>query len=297
MLVAGESTVCCGLSPRRPSVHAAPLRPCSPRAHKSQVQQSKAGTGTCPCSPAVPLRLQWAFSLLDVTRTRGWSPGHSPCAYFGVNIQQGTSDQVASCGAEDGRGVEGGWKGSRAVGDASRPAPPLRAHGWLTLRSPPPPGRSPLHLCTYTPAGARTPFYQGFVGSDIGWCQPFQGAAQTPPRAAAGVFGLFPAPRTNDPENLTYGVRVAPMRCCRLTWGHALPTPPPPSPSPEQQPRDVDGLLQGGRKAGAADKAWLGWSTGPGPRLTRVPSLAGPRRRGLGRRPAQAENSEIPPEM
>lgn len=51
-------------------------------------------------------------------------PRHSPLAYFCVNVQQGASDQVAGCGAEDGRRVKDGWKGSRVLG----------AHKRLTLR-------------------------------------------------------------------------------------------------------------------------------------------------------------------
>lgn len=40
---------------------------------------------------------------------------HSPAADFRVNVQQGASDQVAGCRAEDGRRVEDGCAGSRAI--------------------------------------------------------------------------------------------------------------------------------------------------------------------------------------
>lgn len=118
----------CGLVPSsfgRPSIHAVPsLRPYSPSCPDSQVHQSKVGLdlphpGRRPPAPRVGV-----FSV---------GPGHSPLAYFGVNIQQGTSDQVAGCGAEDGRGVEDGWKGSRAVGD---PLCPLRHHSGPPKTSP-----------------------------------------------------------------------------------------------------------------------------------------------------------------
>lgn len=45
----------------------------------------------------------------------GEGRGHSPAAYFRVNVQQGASNQVAGRGAEDGCCVEDGWKRSRAI--------------------------------------------------------------------------------------------------------------------------------------------------------------------------------------
>lgn len=67
-------------------------------------------------------------------------PAHSPLADFRVNVQQGASDQVAGRGAEDGRRVEDGCKGSRAVG---RLPPPLPTGG---------PEKPPQHSCTRPPS-------------------------------------------------------------------------------------------------------------------------------------------------
>lgn len=77
----------------------------------------------------------------------GRDPGHSPAAYVRVNVEQGAPDQVAGRGPEDGRRVEDGWKGSRAVGiGVGQAGPPARRHTTQTphltrhlTRHPPPP--------------------------------------------------------------------------------------------------------------------------------------------------------------
>lgn len=68
--------------------------------------------------------------------------GHSPSAYFCVNIEQGASDQVAGGRAEDGRRVEDGWGEAERLRPAasaipgSREPPALRSHGSPPERSP-----------------------------------------------------------------------------------------------------------------------------------------------------------------
>lgn len=95
----------------------------SPRPHSPSGPQTprsiRAGPAWTPAQghPGGPAPTV-AFSLWS--RPQPWGPGHSLLADIGVNVQQGAAHQVASCGAEDGRGVEGGWKGAEPSGP---PAP------------------------------------------------------------------------------------------------------------------------------------------------------------------------------
>lgn len=85
-------------------------------------------------------------------------PSHSPPADFRVNVQQGASDQVAGCGAEDGRRVEDGCKGGRASGGCHACSRQLTVRDTQT---PGPPGEQPTHTRTAClPSAGCTPLNQ-----------------------------------------------------------------------------------------------------------------------------------------
>lgn len=100
---------------------------CSQGHHRPQAQQSKAGPSSLLLRAAALGRTDALLSLSSRTNSVRTGPdaGHSPSSHFRVKVQQGASDQVAGCGAKDGRRVKDGWKGSRALGSGhTRSTPP-----------------------------------------------------------------------------------------------------------------------------------------------------------------------------
>lgn len=132
-------------------------------------------------------------------------------ADISVNVQQGAAHQVTRCGAEDGRGVEGGWKGAEPSG----PTAPL-AHL----------GEAPASLPS-TPALGGNPFNSSVpctvsTVSDIGQCQPFKVILKHSSQSLTDTPWTFSP--SKDPKTLILQVEGG---TCAGLWAHLGPKCPP----------------------------------------------------------------------